>query len=78
MMQLLKKYRQIMNQMNEYLFLFFRKVLQEYEKTISEMYADRERERICQEIEKEKLTRERDQTLEDLMSAERAFNDVHR
>ena len=77
-MQLLKKYRQIMNQMNEYLFLFFRKVLQEYEKTISEMYADRERERICQEIEKEKLTRERDQTLEDLMSAERAFNDVHR
>ena len=78
MMQLLKKYRQIMNQMNDYLFLFFRKVLQEYEKTISEMYADRERERICQEIEKEKLTRERDQTLEDLMSAERAFNDVHR
>ena len=78
MMQLLKKYRQIMNHMNDYLFLFFRKVLQEYEKTISEMYADRERERICQEIEKEKLTRERDQTLEDLMSAERAFNDVHR
>ena len=78
MMQLLKKYRQIMNQMNDYLFLFFRKVLQEYEKTISEMYADRERERICQDIEKEKLTRERDQTLEDLMSAERAFNDVHR
>lgn len=67
-----------MNHMNDYLFLFFRKVLQEYEKTISEMYADRERERICQEIEKEKLTRERDQTLEDLMSAERAFNDVHR
>ena len=69
-----------MNHMNDldFLFLFFRKVLQEYEKTISEMYADRERERICQEIEKEKLTRERDQTLEDLMSAERAFNDVHR
>ena len=38
-----------------FLFLFFRKVLQEYEKTISEMYADRERERICQEIEKEKM-----------------------
>merc|ERR1711981_695107 len=54
------------------------KVLQEYEKTISEMYADRERERICQEVEKEKLTRGRGQTLEDLMSAERAFNDVHR
>ena len=58
--------------------LFFRKVLQEYEKTISEMYSDRERERVCMEIEKEKLARERDQTLEDLMSAERAFSDVHR
>ena len=59
-------------------FFFFRKVLQEYEKTISEMYSDRERERVCMEIEKEKLARERDQTLEDLMSAERAFSDVHR
>merc|ERR1712012_1347067 len=54
------------------------RVLQEYEKTISEMYSDRERERVCMEIEKEKLVRERDQTLEDLMSAERAFSDVHR
>merc|ERR1711963_64690 len=54
------------------------KVLQEYEKTISEMYSERERERVCMEIEKEKLARERDQTLEDLMSAERAFSDVHR
>ena len=53
-------------------------MLQEYEKTISEMYSDRERERVCMEIEKEKLVRERDQTLEDLMSAERAFSDVHR
>ena len=42
------------------------------------MYSDRERERVCMEIEKEKLARERDQTLEDLMSAERAFSDVHR
>ena len=60
------------------LIFFFRKVLQEYEKTISEMYSERERERVCMEIEKEKLARERDQTLEDLMSAERAFSDVHR
>ena len=60
------------------LIFFLRKVLQEYEKTISEMYSDRERERVCMEIEKEKLARERDQTLEDLMSAERAFSDVHR
>ena len=60
------------------LYFIYRRVLQEYEKTISEMYADRERERIFMEIEKEKVARERDQTLEDLMSAERAFNDVHR
>ena len=60
------------------LYFIYRRVLQEYEKTISEMYADRERERIFMEIEKEKVARERDQTLEDLMSAERAFSDVHR
>ncbi len=54
------------------------KVVQEYEKTISEIISDRERERVCNEIEKEKLARDRDQTLDDLHSAERAFNDVHR
>lgn len=52
--------------------------MQEYEKTISEIVADRERERVCMEIDKEKVVRERDQTLDDLHSAERAFNDVHR
>jgi transforming acidic coiled-coil-containing protein 3 len=54
------------------------KVVQEYEKTISEIIGDRERERVCMEIEKEKVARDRDQTLDDLHSAERAFNDVHR
>merc|ERR1711997_1009143 len=53
-------------------------VVNEYEKTISELISDRERERVCGEIDKEKLQNERDQTLEDLHSAERAFNDVHR
>merc|ERR1711997_1182626 len=45
---------------------------------ISEVIADRERERVCHEIDKEKVARERDQILDDLHSAERAFNDVHR
>lgn len=54
------------------------KVVNEYEKTISEVISDRERDRVCDEIAKEKLKHERDQTLEDLHSAERAFNDVHR
>ena len=53
-------------------------VVTEYEKTISEVIADRERERVCDEIAKEKLRKEKDQTLDDLHSAERAFNDVHR
>jgi hypothetical protein len=59
-------------------FYYYRKVVQEYEKTISEIIGDRERERVCMEIEKEKVARDRDQTLDDLHSAERAFNDVHR
>ena len=54
------------------------KVVKEYEKAISEVIADRERERVCHDIEKEKVARERDQILDDLHSAERAFNDVHR
>ena len=53
-------------------------VVNEYEKTISEVISDRERERVCGDIEKEKLIQQRDQTLDDLHSAERAFNDVHR
>ena len=53
-------------------------VVKEYEKTISEVINDRERDRVCNDIAKENLKRERDQTLEDLHSAERAFNDVHR
>ena len=54
------------------------KVVNEYEKTISEVISDRERDRVCHDIAKEKLKQERDQTMEDLHSAERAFNDVHR
>ena len=54
------------------------KVVNEYEKTISEVIADRERDRVCHQISTERLAKERDQTLEDLHSAERAFNDVHR
>ena len=52
--------------------------MQEYEKTISEIISDRERERVCQEIEKEKLIRERDQATEDLRASERGYYDVHR
>jgi len=54
------------------------KVVKEYERAISEVIADRERERVCHDIEKEKLAQERDQIHDDLRSAERAFNDVHR
>ena len=62
----------------DYFYVFtFRKVVQEYEKTISEIISDRERERVCQEIEKEKLIRERDQATEDLRASERGYYDVH-
>jgi len=54
------------------------KVVNEYEKTISEVISDRERERVCHEIAQDKLKQERNQTMDDLQSAERAFNDAHR
>ncbi|XP_059083460.1 transforming acidic coiled-coil-containing protein 3-like isoform X1 [Tigriopus californicus] len=53
-------------------------VVEEYEKTISEILSERERDRVCHEIEKDKLTSERNQIFDDLRSAERSFNDVHR
>lgn len=58
--------------------VFFSRVLREYESTISELTSERERERACMEIEKERLIRERDETLSDLRSVERSFSDTHR
>ena len=55
-----------------------RLVVEEYKKTISDVAAERERERVVNEIEKEKISAERSQVIDDLKSAERAFNDVHR
>ena len=53
-------------------------IVEEYEKTISEVISEREREKIVHEIEKDKLAGQRDHVIEDLKSVERAFNDVHR
>ena len=53
-------------------------ILHEYERTISEVVAERERERVVHEIEKEKIAAGRDAVLQDLQSVEVAFNDVHR
>ena len=52
--------------------------MEEYEKTISEVISEREREKVVHEIEKDKLASQRDHVVEDLKSVERAFNDVHR
>ena len=60
---------------------FFRdysRVLQEFERTISELTSERERERVLRDIEKEQIIRERDQALHDLRSVERSFSDTQR
>lgn len=56
----------------------FRMIVEEYEKTISEVISEREREKVVHEIEKDKLASQRDRVIDDLKSVERAFNDVHR
>ena len=56
----------------------FRRVLHEFERTISEFSSERERERVCHEIEKERLMRERDQAIEDLKNVERSFSDTYK
>ncbi len=55
-----------------------KQVLKEYEKTISELIAEKEREKVDFEEERMKLTTERDQAVEDLRNVEAAFADVHR
>ena len=55
-----------------------KQVLKEYEKTISELIAEKEKERERFEIEKTRLEEERDQASQDLQNVEAAFADVHR
>jgi chromosome segregation ATPase len=57
---------------------FFRDVVGEYERTISEVISERERNRVCHDIDREKLQAELEQVRADFRSAEVAFNDVHR
>ena len=58
--------------------IFSRLVVEDFEKTISEVLAERNRAEVCHEIEKEKISGEKLQIMEDLRAAERSFNDVHR
>jgi len=55
-----------------------KQVLKEYEKTISELIAEKEKERVRHMEEKSVLNGERDQAAEDLKNVEMAFADVHR
>ena len=55
-----------------------KQVLKEYEKTISELIAEKEKEREKFEIERRRLEEERDQAAQDLQNVEAAFADVHR
>jgi hypothetical protein len=55
-----------------------KQVLKEYEKTISELIAEKEKEKAMYEEERVLLATERDQATEDLKNVETAFADVHR
>merc|ERR1712088_804356 len=53
-------------------------IVEEFEKTISQLISEKERESVCNVIARERLQTERAQILEDLQAVERAFNDLHR
>lgn len=55
-----------------------KQVLKEYEKTISELIADKERDKNKLEEEIAKMQAEKDQAVDDLQNVESAFADVHR
>ncbi|XP_071448943.1 transforming acidic coiled-coil-containing protein 3-like [Hetaerina americana] len=53
-------------------------IMQEYEKTISRLVAEKEQGKQKWEMEQENLKRERDEALTHLNNVEQAFSDVHR
>jgi len=55
-----------------------KQVLKEYEKTISELIAEKEKERVRFDEDRGLLGAERNQAVEDLKNVETAFADVHR
>lgn len=50
----------------------------DYEKTISQLIADKEREKANMEATIQNTIKERDQAIEDLKEVERAFSEFHR
>ncbi|TRY76380.1 hypothetical protein TCAL_03841 [Tigriopus californicus] len=55
-----------------------KQVLKEYEKTISELIAQKEKEKEQFQTERQTMMSERDQAVMDLQNVESAFSDVHR
>ena len=55
-----------------------RQIVGEYEKTISQLIAEKEREKAGMEQTLQSTAKERDQAIEDLKEVERAFSEFHR
>ena len=55
-----------------------RQIVGEYEKTISQLIAEKEREKANMEMTLQNTIKERDQAIEDLKEVERAFSEFHR
>lgn len=55
-----------------------KQVLREYERTISELIADKEKEKSKLEADVARMVSEKEQAVEDLQNVEAAFADVHR
>ena len=51
--------------------------MEEYEKTISQLVAQKEEEKKDSEVQKEAIAKERDRVMQHLHNLEIAFNDVH-
>jgi len=56
--------------------IILRHVVDQYERTISDLLTGLERQRVLTQMERETLKGQRDQAKEDLFNADRALNDV--
>eukprot|EP00092_Neocalanus_flemingeri_P024561 GFUD01026639.1.p1 GENE.GFUD01026639.1~~GFUD01026639.1.p1 ORF type:complete len:561 (-),score=195.52 GFUD01026639.1:35-1717(-) len=52
-------------------------IVEEFEKTISQLVVEKEREEVCQEIVMERIVTERDEVVRDHQNVERAFADLN-
>jgi transforming acidic coiled-coil-containing protein 3 len=71
-------YWQYFGYLSGFFFNMFSIIMEEYEKTISRLVAEKEQERQAHELDKSALLKDRDAAMGHLANIEIAFSDLHK